>query len=485
MRLARSFLKRDGAIFVSCDENEHTRLKALMDEIFGQENFVADMVWAAGRKNDSRLISVSHEYIVCYAKDIQHLKELKVEWRQRKKGLDDIYRQYKKLKNAYGDDHGTISSGLKEWFKNLADSHPAKTHKHYSHVDCRGIYFPADISWTGGGGPRYEVLHPVTQKPVKVPSRGWMTSDPQKMQEWIEDERVHFGADENSVPCIKSYLKDREFQAPYSVFYQDGRAATKRLRTLMGGDFFNFPKDETVIQELIEMLTGEDDYVMDFFAGSGTTAHAVMLQNQNDKASRRFILVQLPEPLDNENKQQKAAAEFCDALGVTRTIAELAKERIKRSARLLKHKDSMDLGFKVFKLNSSNIRQWNPDTNDLESTLLSHSEHITEGRTEYDILYELLLKRGVDLAVPIEMRNFSGKTIYSIGYGVLFACFDEEFTKEQVELVGQCIVDWYQELASNSDSYVFFRDSAFSDDISKTNMAAILEQNGITHVHCL
>ncbi len=315
LKVAKNLLTRDGAIFASCDETEQPRLRMALDEVFGQENFVADMIWAAGRKNDSRLISVSHEYIVCYARDASFLTASKIEWRQRKKGLEDIYAQYDRLKRTHGTDYTAMTAAMKEWYKGLADSHPAKAHRHYANVDPRGLYFPDNISWPGGGGPKYEVLHPKTKKPVAIPSRGWMTSDPQKMQQWISEDRVHFGANEASVPCIKSYLKDREFQAPYSVFYQDGRAATKRLRDLMGADCFDFPKDETVLQELIGMMTSGSDLIMDFFAGSGTTGHAVMSQNELDGGNRRFVLVQLPEPLDPEDKNQLAAAVFFFVIG--------------------------------------------------------------------------------------------------------------------------------------------------------------------------
>src|SRR5690606_22316080 len=146
-----------------------------------------------------------------------------------------------------------------------------------------------------------EVLHPTTGNPVKVPARGWMTPDPKKMADWIKDERVHFGDDENSVPCMKKYLKDSEFQTPYSVFYQDGRAASKRLRALMEGDLFDFPKDELVLQEVIEMMTEGNDIILDFFAGSSTTAHSVMLQNAKDGGNRKFIMVQLDEAADEKS----------------------------------------------------------------------------------------------------------------------------------------------------------------------------------------
>jgi adenine-specific DNA-methyltransferase len=488
LKLAQKLLKRDGAIFVSCDEGEQARLRLAMDEIFGEENFVADMVWAAGRKNDSRLISVSHEYIVCYARDKGYLTEQKIEWRQRKKGLEDIYSQYEKLKREHGTDYAAMTAGLKKWYKELADSHPAKSHKHYSQIDQRGVYFPADISWPGGGGPKYEVLHPTSKRPVKIPARGWITPDPEKMQSWIADNRVHFGEDETSVPCLKSYLKDQEFQAPYSVFYQDGRAATKRLRELMGGDCFDFPKDETVLQELIGMMTSGNDLIMDFFAGSGTTAHAVMAQNAIDTSNRRYILVQLPEPLDPANSDQKAAADYCEALGKPRNIAELTKERLRRAAAKVKSEFPTwngDTGFRVFKLDSSNIRAWEPKRDDLATSLFDATEHLKSDRTEQDILFELLLKLGLDLTVPMETRNIAGKTVYSIGAGVLMVCLADKIASAEVEALSTGIVSWHAELAPVGDTQLVFRDSAFADDAAKANCTAILQQHGLVNVRSL
>ncbi len=488
LKLAQDLLKRDGAIFVSCDEGEQARLRMVMDEIFGQENFIADMIWAAGRKNDSRLISVSHEYIVCYANDKGFLTEQKIEWRQRKKGLEAIYAHYEKLKREYGTDYAVMTERMKEWYRGLADSHPAKAHKHYAHVDIRGVYFPDNISWPGGGGPKYEVLHPHTKKPVEIPSRGWMTSDPIKMQQWIDDDRIHFGPDESSVPCIKSYLKDRELQTPYSVFYQDGRAATKRLRELMGGDYFDFPKDEIVLQEIIEMLTSGDDVVIDFFAGSGTTGHSVMAQNAADGGNRRYVLVQLPEILNTDNKDQKTAAEFCDQLGKPRTIAELTKERLHRAAAKIKADNPEwqgDTGFRVFKLDTSNIRAWNPAPDDLEASLFDHQDHLFENRSEADVLYELLLKLGLDLCVPMEQRTIADCEVYAVGDGVLMACLTGKITAAEGEELANGIAAWHKALAPAGDTTCVFRDSAFADDVAKTNMAAILQQNGIANVRSL
>lgn len=488
LKVAHSLLTEDGAIFVSCDETEQPRLRLVLDEVFGQENFVADMIWAAGRKNDSRLVSISHEYMVCYARKKGYLTEQKIEWRQRKKGLEDIYAQHSRLQRQHGTDYAAMTAGMKAWFKDLPDSHPAKAHKHYSHVDFRGVYFPDNISWPGGGGPKYEVLHPTTGKPVSVPSRGWMTSDPEKMKQWIKDELVHFGEDESSVPCIKSYLKDREYQAPYSVFYQDGRAATKRLRELMGADCFDFPKDEGVLQELIGMMTTSGDIVMDFFAGSGTTGHAVMAQNAVDDCSRRYILVQLPEALDPDKAEQKIAAEYCDQLGKPRRISELTKERLRRVAIRLRGENPMfsgDMGFRVFKLDSSNIIPWDTTAQNLEENLLDAVSNIKDTRSESDLLYEVLVKLGLDLCVPSELREISGKAVHSVGGGALLVCLDPKIDRTEVEPLALGIVEWHKELDPAGESSMVFLDSAFADDVSKTNMTAILGQHGLLKVRSL
>ena len=288
--IARNLLTKRGAIFISIDDNEQSPLKVLCDEIFGAENFVTCLVWAAGRKNDSKYISVSHEYMLCYVKSMEYLKTNKIVWKQRKQGIDDIYKEYEQLKKKYGSDYREMSSALKQWYKNLPENHPARNHSHYNFIDETGIYFPSDISWPGGGGPKYEVLHPITHKPVCVPNRGWVYPTKERMQEIISQKLVHFGDDETSVPCKKTYLKDNEMSTPYSVFYKDGRAATKRLRTIMGENVFQNPKDEEILESIIEFAALYNSTILDFFAGSGTTGHAVMKLNAEDGGNRKFIL---------------------------------------------------------------------------------------------------------------------------------------------------------------------------------------------------
>lgn len=298
LNLGRYFATDDAAIAVSIDENEQANLRKALDATWGAENYVADFVWAAGRKNDSKYVSISHEYMLCFAMSREYLRNAKIEWRQKKKGLDEIYAQCEKLKKQFKNDYAAMTKAMKAWYKSLPDSHPAKAHKHYSVIDERGVYFPADISWPGGGGPKYEVLHPVTKKPVTVPSRGWIFSTPERMEEVIAAGNVQFGEDETSVPCLKSYLKDKEYAAPYSVFYQDGRAATKRLRAILGNDDFGFPKDELVIADTVSSWTGKNDLWLDYFAGSGTTAHAVIDLNRQDGGHRKYILIEMGDHFD-------------------------------------------------------------------------------------------------------------------------------------------------------------------------------------------
>jgi len=266
------------------------------------------------------------------------------------------------------------------------------------------------------------------------------------------------------------------------------RRGTADVEELFHGKVFPFPKSVELIRRFIAVSTDEDSIVVDFFAGSGTTAHAVMVQNSIDQGKRRYVLVQLPERLNSEIDEQKIAADYCDKLGVPCTIAELTKERLRRAGAKVKADNPLfagDTGFRVFKLDTSNIQAWNPDRNNLEQTLLDHEEHILPGRTEADILYELLLKLGLDLCVPIESRNIAGKAVNAIGGGVLMACLAERILVAEVEALAQGIIAWHQDLAPEGDTTCVFRDSAFENDIAKSNLAAILEQYGIRNVRSL
>lgn len=476
LKLAKSLMHPAGAIMLSCDDNELPRLILALDEIFGEENFIGQIVWQRSKKGDAKLIATVHEYIVCYVRDKSAVLEQGV-WRRPKEGADEVLAKYSEVKTAFAGDHVAIRAAMMSWYRELPESDPRKSHKHYNWSDDRGLYFAADFAGPDDGResrPRHDILHPVTNQPCKKPSTGWRWDEAKT--NWALTQippRIHFGADETTIPTRKSYLFEIDSEPFSSVFYRDGRSATLEVEDLVGKGWFQFPKNTDVLAELIELVTKPDDIVLDFFAGSGSTGHAVMKVNAAHQTKRRFIMVQLPEPTDKVPYN---------------TIAEITKQRLRKAGEKISNsvgQMNIDFGFRVFKLDTSNIRAWNSSTADIAVDLLAYEDHLLGGRTESDILYELLLKLGLDLCVPIEQQQIDGKTLHSIGGGVLMACLTEQITHNQVEELAQRIVAWHKAQAPASDSTCVFRDSAFADDITKTNMAAILNQAGIKNVRSL
>lgn len=517
LKLARGLLQDDGVILMSIDDHEIENLRRISGEIFGEENFIACMTWEKGRKNDAKLISVGHEYVLVYAKSLARLRELNVLWREEKPGAREIWEQYLRLRATHGVDDRAVEAGLQSWFSSLDRSHPAKKWSRYKRVDANGPWRDRDISWPGGGGPRYDVLHPKTQLPCKVPERGWIYASPEEMQRQISMGLVEFRDDHTEPPFRKAHIRpiseeaDGEFEAEVdevedetgedaeeefatqvrgSYFYKQSQVSVKYLRKLLGAKVFNNPKDHFELARLFDYVTANDQsaVVMDFFAGSGSTAHSVLDLNVADGGARRYVIVQLPEPLDPSKKDQKAAANYCDKLRRPRSIAELTKERLRRVAAQIKIDTPSfegDTGFRVFKLDTSNIRAWNPTASDLRDDLLAHQDHLVEGRDEVDVIFELLLKLGLDLCVPMSQRTIGGTAVYSIGGGVLMACLGTDIPSAKVEELALGITAWHRELAPAGDTTCVFRDSAFADDVAKTNMAAILQQHGIQNVRSL
>lgn len=478
LKLAKSLISDDGAIFISIDENEVSTLKALCDEIFGSSNFVAELIWSGGRKNDSKYVSVSHEYVLCYFKDAQYVKEHKIIWREKKQGLNDIYSEYAMLKKIYKDDYSAMEKELKKWFKSLPDGHPAKDHSHYNKIDANGVFFASDISWPGGGGPKYKILHPITGKPVKIPSRGWITNEA-TLKQWISEGKVNFGSDESAVPTLKSYLSEHEYGVPYSVFYKDGRAASKRLATLMGDKVFENPKDEEILQRIIEFCgTDENDIVLDFFSGSATTAHALFLANVNQQKYRHFILVQIAEEIDPQKstsekskKVAKSAIELLDSIHAPHNICEIGKERIRRAGRKIKEDAGLtapadlDIGFRCLRLDSSNMENvyYTPEETQ-QQDLFSLVDNVKSDRTPEDLLFQVMLDLGVLLSSPIEATEIAGKKVFNVANGFLLACFDHEVTDETVKAIAQM-----------EPYYAVFRDSSMANDSVATNFDQIFE----------
>jgi len=460
LKLARNLLREDGLICISIDDCERDSLRKACDEVFGEENFVESIIWKkryGGGAKEKHLVSV-HEYVLIYARDLNELGELYVP--QSKEAIERYY--IKKDKN----------------------------------YEKRGAYRTHPLEATKSMGDRPNLVFPIPgpDGTQVLPKRQWLWSKERVNAAFASDE-IEFLKDKdgNWTAHSKQYLKDEDgelrqakaFSIIDNVFSQHG---TNELLDLFGNaHIFPFPKPTGLVRPLLDFgIPDLDGIVLDFFAGSATTAHALMGLNSADNGNRRFILVQLPEPIEpNENK---VAADLCDQLGKPRNIAELTKERLRRAAKKIKAENPMfagDLGFRVFKLDSSNIRAWEPDRDDLGKSLLDAADHLKADRSEQDVLFELLLKLGLDLTVPIEDKSILGKTVHSIGAGVLIACLAEKIAQKEVEPLAQGIVAWHKKLAPAGDTTVVFRDSAFADDVAKTNLTAILQQHGLENVRSL
>ncbi len=504
LMLARNLLRDDGVIVCSIDDAELQHLETFFAELFGEENGLAVLVWDRNRKNDAKYFSVGHEYMVVFAKSKQRLIDLKTIFREPKVGIDEAQVFYEGLKKKFGDDFEAIAKEWKDFFRSLSADDPRKPLGRFSKIGLKGPFRDdGDISWPGGGGPKYQVLHPVTQKPCKVPAGGWVYGTPETFWEEVGRDRVVFGPDETTLPRQQRFLFDGDGQVMQSVHFSYAQTATFDFVELMGDRVFDNPKHWDDLRRLVQYITIPGDLIVDFFAGSGSLGHAVYAQNAIETSTRRFLLVQLQQQLDPEKKDQLIAASFCNQIRRPRNLAEITKERLRRAATKIKKANSLfhgDLGFRVFKLDTTSIRPWDPTLPVTEQRLLEEVDNILPGRTEQDLLYELLLKRGLELTVPIVVRTLAGKQVFAVSTGDLIACLAPHIESPDVEALAEGIVTWHKELAPPpaidpnaplekpakfDPPLVVFRDTAFADDVAKSNLTEILKQHNLTDVRSL
>lgn len=484
LSVARNLLRDDGVIMISIDEKESLNLRMICDQIFGEENFIAQFSVVTNYKgrNDKTNVAMAHEYIIAYKKHTFITTGLPLTASQiaEYKLTDDKGRKYKlrDLRKRGGPD--SRADRPKMWFPLYLSTKTQKlSFERQSDDDIEITPKRSDGSdgrWRWGRDKVLENLENLEASYVKKNDK-WnisyriylssATSTPIEGDDDLDEDEDDSGSD-GSIP--KSIWMGGEFST------DAGKRAFKKLITSAP---LEYPKSVELLKRCIYYGTSSNDIVLDFFLGSGTLAQALYEVEAEQPKGRRFIGIQLPEKCEDNAAAVK---------GGFKTVSDIAKQRIRRAAEEIKKSNpdyQGDLGYKVFRLASSNIKAWSPDRTDLELSLLSHQEPVIEGRTEQDILHELLLKRGIDLAVPIESKVINGKNIYSIGFGAVFACLNEDISQNDVEEIANAILKWHESLKPASNAHVFFRDSAFGDDVSKTNMAAILEQNGITHVRSL
>jgi len=491
--LARNLLREDGVIFISIDDNEVENLRRMCDEIFGEENFIASLIWEKGRKNDAKLFSVGHEYVLVFARSLSFLREKEVIWREEKPGAKEIWDEYIAIKGQVSE-IPEIEERLKDWFNGLPQSHPSKKLQRYRRVDQNGPWRDDNISWPGGDGPDYDVVHPRTGKPCKVPERGWVYSTPEKMQEMIRLGVVEFRDDHTQPPIRKSHLRPIKgvdensdelaentdddglaVKVRGSYFYKQSQVSVKYLRSLMGAKVFDNPKDHVELKKLIKYCCGNEGIVLDFFSGSGSTGEAVFDICCEDGAGLRFILVQLPEPNRENDKTGSIALKHG-----YKTIADISKERLRRAGdKIRKERGSelnfegrllCDLGFKVLKLNQSNFKLWQAPAKDVsDEELLEQMElnvdHIDPNASQEDLLYELLIKAGVMPTEKVEQVELAGHTLFSVAEGSLLVHLEDDIDQALIDAV----------LAKAPGQFICLDKAFHGNDQLKTNAVKTFE----------
>lgn len=457
LKVAKDLLSDDGVIFISIDDNEQANLKKVCDEVFGESNFVAQFIWKGGRRNAAKFISTSHEYMLCFAKDLNFCNIQNINWHEKKKGLSEIYEEADYLVKQTNGDFEKASKLLKEWYKKLPEDSESLAHAHYCWIDKNGVYFASDISRGGGGGPKWNIVNPNTGNNVAIPTRGWAYSKREDLLDDIDEGKIHFSGD--GVPCKKRYLKDNETQLKETVFYKDRRGSSKRLSFLLGGNIFPFPKDEYVLKDFVDSFSDMDSIILDFFSGSATTAHAVMQLNAEDGGNRKFIMVQLPEKTDEKSEAYKAGY---------KNICEIGKERIRRAGKKIKEEaglqgQNLDIGFRVLKLDSSNMQDVYYTPKEFTERDL-FADNVKSDRTAEDLLFQVMLDLGVKLSATIEQRTIDGKQVFFVDNDYLVACFNENIAESTIT-----------EIAKMKPQYFVMRDSSLASDNVADNFDQLFE----------
>lgn len=428
LMLAKNFLSDDGVIFISIDDNEQENLKKICGEVFGESNFLAQIIWerAYSPVNLKKHFSENHDFIICYAKDINSI----------------------------------VCNGLKR--NDSADDR-------YSNPDndSRGVWMSSDLSV----GPAieskiYEIVTP-SGRIVLPPSGYCWRLDKNKFNEYLKDNRIWFGKDGNNVPRIKRFLSEvKNTVTPLTIWkYTEvghSQSAKQNFKKLFDGkDFFDYPKPIKLIQRCVSLYTNNNDIILDFFSGSATTAHAVMQLNAEDGGHRKFIMVQLPEVCNEKSEAYKAGY---------KNICEIGKERIRRAGEKIKADNplttqDLDIGFRVFKVDSSNMNDVYYSAGEYSQDMLVNLEdNIKPDRTDLDLLFGCLLDWGLPISLPYTSEQIENCTVHTYNEGDLVACFNENIPESVIK-----------EIAKRKPLRAVFRDAGFGSSPEKINVTEIFK----------
>ena len=429
LRIAKDFLSDDGAIFISIDDNEIRNLRMICDEVFGAGNFVSTIVWQKihSTKNDARYFSENHEYALVYAKSIG---QFSLHLLPR---TDDMNSRYKNPDN-----------------------------------DPRGPWQSGDLVASGErSNGHFIITSPISGKEFDVPQgKHWVYSE-ENLRALVADNQIWFGADGNSFPRKKRFLSDvQDGRTPNTMWLSEevghNQTATREVKAIFNDEkVFDFPKPVSYIKQMLIVGSSKDAVIMDFFSGSGTTAHAILQQNADDGGNRKYIMVQLPEETGTESGAFKAGY---------KTICDIGEERIRRAGKKIREESplttvDLDTGFRVFRVDSSNMKDVYYRPKDFKQGQLNlFADNIKEDRTPEDLLFQVMLDLGVLLSSKIEETVIAGKKVFSVADGYLIACFDKDVTEETVKAIAQ-----------QHPFYAVFRDSGMATDSVMTNFEQIFE----------
>ncbi|EYB57584.1 site-specific DNA-methyltransferase [Escherichia coli] len=476
LKLSRNLLRDDGLIVIHIDENEYPNLEKLLAEIYGEKNNLGTIVWdKRNPKGDATGVAQQHELICIYCKDREFFK-ITCEFQRPKENAGKMLAKAKQILSKEG---GVTEKARKEYKDWVNQQDLTGGEKAYNQIDDNGdVFRPVSMAWPNKKKAPEDyfipLIHPVTGKECPVPERGWR-NPPATMQELLKSGLIIFGPDEKTQPTRKYRLNDNLFENIPSLLYYGGSddALLADLKIP-----FDTPKPVQVAKRLIQSICKNDDILIDFFAGSCTAAHALMLLNAEDGANRRFIMVQLPEECDEKSEAKK--------LGYS-VVSEIGKNRIRRAAKKIREEFSeilatrnteLDLGFRLLKVDTSNMADvyYSPDV--LEKANLDlFVDNIKPDRTPEDLLFQVMLDWGVDLALPIAKQSIQGKDVFFVDGNVLTACFDASGSIDET---------FVKELAKLQPLRVVFRDAGFKNSAVKINVEQIFKlMSPVTEVKCI
>ena len=455
LRLARNLLSDDAVIFISIDDNEQENLKKICDEVFGASEFIATIVRNTNSsKNQSKFISVSHEYCHVYSKDKISLTESlgDSKWEVLKNNIKEYENKVNFLKNE-----NLSKEEITEELKELTKYPRFIDFTNYWYFDEKGLYQKDNLGGIKNGN-KNPIINPLTNQEDPIPPGGFRYSN-EKLQELIKDNRIHFHTD-GSLPRIKRYLSENRSQRPKSIMSDDQRPDNNLMAEF--NTPFDNPKQLTFMKRLVSIFD-KDSFILDFFSGSATTAHAVMDLNAEDGGNRKFIMVNLPEETDENSEAYKAGY---------KNICEIGKERIRRAGEkiLADNKDKegiekLDTGFRVLRVDSTNMKDVYYSPNNLEQNFLYELEsNIKEDRTELDLLFSCLLAWGLPLDKKYRSERIGSYTIHLYNEKDLVACFSDRVSEDIIK-----------HIAKIKPSRVVFRDSCFASSEDKINVEEIFK----------